>query len=103
MRTVRTVEQGMGRSVRGEKDYSVIVVTGSDMVRLIREKATRRFLSPQVDKQIQIGLAVAEMARQEVADGEDPAKAFSLTYWDGSALASKRNRSSMRSTSSAAP
>ena len=77
MRTVRTVEQGMGRSVRGEKDYSVIVVTGSDIVRLIREKATRRFLSPQVDKQIQIGLGVAEMARQEVADGEDPSKAFS--------------------------
>jgi Rad3-related DNA helicase len=46
MRTVRTVEQGMGRSVRGEKDYSVIIVTGSDLVRLTREKATRRFLSP---------------------------------------------------------
>jgi hypothetical protein len=27
MRTVRSVEQGIGRSVRGEKDYSVIVVT----------------------------------------------------------------------------
>ena len=76
MRTVRTVEQGMGRSVRGEKDYSVIVMTGSDLVRIIREKATRRFLSPQVDKQVQIGLGVAEMARQEVADGEEPAKAF---------------------------
>jgi hypothetical protein len=76
MRTVRTVEQGMGRSVRGEKDYSVIVMTGSDLVRLIREKATRRFLSRQVDKQIQIGLDVTEMARQEVADGDEPAKAF---------------------------
>ena len=76
MRTVRTVEQGMGRSVRGEKDYSVIVVTGSDLVRLVREKGTRRFLSPQMDKQIQIGLDVAEMARQDVADGEEPAKAF---------------------------
>ena len=76
MRTVRTVEQGMGRSVRGEKDYSVIVMIGPDLVRLIREKSTRRFLSPQVEKQIQIGLEVAEMARQEVADGEKPAKAF---------------------------
>ena len=76
MRTVRTVEQGMGRSVRGEKDYSVIVVTGSDLVRLIREKATRRFLSPQIDKQTQIGLDVTELARQEVADGDEPGKAF---------------------------
>lgn len=76
MRTVRTVEQGMGRSVRGEKDYSVILMIGPDLVRLIREKSTRRFLSPQVDKQIAIGLEVAEMARQEVADGEEPTKAF---------------------------
>jgi hypothetical protein len=76
MRTVRTVEQGLGRGVRGEKDYSLIVVTGPDLVRLVRERATRRFLSPQVDKQIQIGLDVAEMARQEVSDGEEPAKAF---------------------------
>ncbi|WP_298254600.1 DEAD/DEAH box helicase [Bradyrhizobium sp.] len=76
MRTVRAVEQGMGRSVRGEKDYSVIVVIGSDLVRLIREKATRRFLSPQVNKQIQIGLDVTDMARQELAEGEEPSKAY---------------------------
>jgi replicative superfamily II helicase len=54
----------------------VIVVTGSDLVRLIREKATRRFLSPQVNKQIQIGLDVADMARQELAEGEEPVKAY---------------------------
>src|ERR1700722_10765743 len=66
MRTVRSVEQGIGRSVRGEKDYSVIVVIGSDLVRLIREKATRGFLSPQVDRQIQIGLDVTGLARQDV-------------------------------------
>ncbi|MGY2733859.1 helicase C-terminal domain-containing protein [Sphingomonas sp. UYP23] len=78
LRTVRTVEQGMGRSVRGEKDYSVVVMVGPDLVRLIREKSTRRFLSPQVDKQIQIGLDVAEMARQEVADGEEPTKAYNI-------------------------
>ncbi len=76
MRTVRTVEQGMGRSVRGEKDYSVIVVIGSELVRLLRERSSRRFLSPQVAKQIQIGLDVAEMARQEVVDGEEPQVAF---------------------------
>jgi replicative superfamily II helicase len=76
MRTVRTVEQGMGRSVRGEKDYSVIIVMGTNLVRLIRAKATRRYLSPQVDKQIQIGLDVAEMARQDVVDGEEAARAF---------------------------
>jgi replicative superfamily II helicase len=88
MRTVRTVEQGMGRSVRGEKDYSVIVVTGPDLVRLIRGKATRRFLSPQVDKQIEIGLDVAEMARQEVTDGEEPAKASRPSFGNASSVTS---------------
>ena len=38
MCTIRTVEQGMGRSVRGEKDYSIIVVVGSDLVRLMPER-----------------------------------------------------------------
>lgn len=77
MRTVRTVEQGMGRSVRGEKDYSVVVVIGSDLVRLVRDKNSRRFLSSQVATQIEIGLEIAEMAKQEVQDGEVPLKAFS--------------------------
>jgi replicative superfamily II helicase len=45
MRTVRTVEQGMGRSVRGEKDYSVVVAIGSDLVRLLRDKNTRKYRS----------------------------------------------------------
>lgn len=46
MRKVRTVEQGMGRSVRGEKDFSVIVMIGPDVTRLVRDKVSRRFLSP---------------------------------------------------------
>ncbi|MBL3554456.1 DEAD/DEAH box helicase [Rhodovulum sulfidophilum] len=77
MRTVRTVEQGLGRSVRGEKDYSVIVLTGSDLVRLVRESGSRKFLSPQVAKQIEIGLEVSELAREDVLDnGETPTEAF---------------------------
>lgn len=76
MRTLRTVEQGMGRSVRGEKDYSVVMILGTELVRLLREKKSRRFLSPQVARQIQIGLEVAEMAQQEVANGDDPRTAF---------------------------
>jgi replicative superfamily II helicase len=76
MRTIRTVEQGMGRSVRGEKDYSVIVVLGADMTRLIRDKESRKFLSPQMSTQIKIGLEIAEMARQEIEGGETPGSAF---------------------------
>lgn len=76
MRTVRTVEQGMGRSVRGEKDFSVIVVVGPDIVRLLRDKASRRFLSSQMSTQIEIGLEIADLAKQDIEDGADPWKAF---------------------------
>jgi len=56
MRTVRTIEQGMGRSVRGEKDYSVIIIVGADITRLVRDRDSRRFLSPQMSTKIEIGL-----------------------------------------------
>jgi replicative superfamily II helicase len=76
MRTIRTVEQGMGRSVRGEKDYSIVVVVGNDLIRLVRDKGSRKFLSPQMAAQIEIGLEIAEMARQEIEDGTKPTDAF---------------------------
>lgn len=76
MRTVRTVEQGMGRSVRGEKDYSVVVIIGTDITKLVRDKGSRKYLSPQMSTQIEIGLELAEMAQQEIEDGEKPTVAF---------------------------
>jgi replicative superfamily II helicase len=76
MRTIRTVEQGMGRSVRGEKDYSVVIIISSDITRLIRDKTSRKFLSSQMQTQIEIGLQIAEMAKQEIGNGEKPATAF---------------------------
>jgi replicative superfamily II helicase len=76
MRTVRTVEQGMGRSVRGEKDYSVVVIIGSDLTRLVRDKESRRYLSSQMSRQLEIGLEIAEFAKQEITDGESPVSAF---------------------------
>lgn len=76
MRTVRTIEQGMGRSVRGEKDYSVVVIIGADITRLVRDKASRKHLSPQMATQIEIGLEIAEMTQQEIRDGKSPMSAF---------------------------
>ncbi|MCP5057363.1 MAG: DEAD/DEAH box helicase family protein [bacterium] len=76
MRTVRTVEQGFGRSVRGEKDYSVVVMTGTELTRLVRDKNSRKFLSSQMNTQIEIGLDVAEMAQEEIDSGKEPGKAL---------------------------
>ncbi|RYY02287.1 MAG: DEAD/DEAH box helicase [Gammaproteobacteria bacterium] len=71
IRTIRTIEQGLGRSVRGEKDYSVVIITGSDITRLAREKDSRKFLSPQMSTQIEIGLTLTEFAQQEIDENED--------------------------------
>jgi replicative superfamily II helicase len=76
MRTVRSVEQGMGRSVRGEKDYSVIIAVGSDLVKLLRDRHSREFLSAQMRTQIEIGLEITELAKQDIDVGTDPMNAF---------------------------
>lgn len=76
MRTVRDVEQGLGRSVRGEKDYSAVVLIGTELTRLIRDKNSRKFLSSQLDTQVEIGLEVTELARQEIEKGEKPKDAL---------------------------
>ncbi|MFZ3087555.1 MAG: DEAD/DEAH box helicase family protein [Methylotenera sp.] len=76
MRIVRTIEQGMGRSVRGEKDYSVIIVIGGDLARMLRDKNARKYLSSQMDVQIAIGLEIAEMAEEEIKQGKTPLQAF---------------------------
>ncbi|MBI3480604.1 MAG: DEAD/DEAH box helicase family protein [Nitrosomonadales bacterium] len=72
MRTVRTIEQGMGRSVRGEKDYSAIIIVGSDITRILREKRSRKHLSSQLAKQIEIGLQLTDMADEEIKEGKQP-------------------------------
>lgn len=76
MRTLRTIEQGMGRSVRGDKDYCVVVAIGADLVRLLRDKTTRNHLSPQMGAQIDLGLEIANMAMKEIEEGESPKAAF---------------------------
>lgn len=76
MQCARTIEQGMGRSVRGEKDYSVIIFIGADVVKLVRDKASRKFFSTQMDTQVQIGLEIAEMARGDVLGSHSPTDAL---------------------------
>ena len=76
VRTIRTVEQGLGRSVRGEKDYSVIIIIGTDVVRLVRNRESREFLSPQMSRQIEIGLQLTDMAKQEIDSGEKPGRSL---------------------------
>jgi replicative superfamily II helicase len=70
----RKIEQGLGRSVRGEKDWCVIVLLGPDLVAAIRTREARRFLSAQTRKQVEIGLQVAEEAKKDLNAGEEPVR-----------------------------
>ena len=72
IKLARTVEQGLGRSVRGEKDYSAIVIVGSDLAKLFRQTKTRDYFSRQTQQQIKIGLKIAEFAKEEITGGKHP-------------------------------
>ncbi len=69
VRLARAIEQGLGRSVRGEKDYSVIIITGSELVKFLRHKKSLGYLSDQTQKQIEIGLDASDYASDELKKG----------------------------------
>lgn len=71
IKIAQKIEQGLGRSVRSERDYSVIIIVGAELVRFMNSKKTRKYFSCQTDKQIFIGEKVAEMAKSQ-ADATNP-------------------------------
>jgi replicative superfamily II helicase len=66
IKAARVIEQGLGRSVRGERDYSVIVLTGGDLVKHLRGYESHQYFSDQTRTQMEIGIAAASLAKQEV-------------------------------------
>ena len=71
LKQVQKIEQGLGRSVRGEKDYSVIIIIGSDLVNFMMNHRTASYFSPQTRKQIEIANELVESLRQEILDSAD--------------------------------
>ena len=65
IKLAQKIEQGLGRSVRSLKDYSIILIIGSDIVNFMKNTKTRRFFSAQTNKQISIGEVVAEQLKDE--------------------------------------
>ena len=64
------IEQGLGRGVRGEKDYCSILIIGSDLVKFMRSVNTKKYFSVQTQKQIDIGLEIAKMASEDINPDE---------------------------------
>ena len=65
------IEQGLGRSVRGEKDYSVVIILGSELASFIKSPLTKQYFSAQMQQQIDIGLKVVEFAKEEMRDDQN--------------------------------
>lgn len=70
IRIAQKVEQGLGRSVRGEKDYSIIILVGGDLVKFAKSPITSKYFSSQTRKQIEIGMQVAEFANEDTDEKE---------------------------------
>lgn len=75
MSAAQTIEQGLGRAVRGDKDYCVIILSGPGLIKKVKTKSAQKFFSPQTRKQIDIGLEVTEMVSAD-AGSKDPGAAF---------------------------
>ncbi|QHS59928.1 DEAD/DEAH box helicase [Chitinophaga agri] len=65
IKVAQKIEQGLGRSVRGEKDFSVILLIGPDLVKFVRTSRTSKLFSTQTRKQIEIGLEISDEASKE--------------------------------------
>ncbi|OGO77149.1 MAG: DEAD/DEAH box helicase [Clostridiales bacterium GWB2_37_7] len=71
IRIAQKVEQGLGRSVRGEKDYSIIVLVGGDLIKFVKSPLSSKYFSSQTRKQIEIGIQVASFANED-SKNEEP-------------------------------
>lgn len=74
IKLAQRVEQGLGRSVRGEKDFSVVLLIGDDLVNFIKNSRTNKYFSAQTKKQIEIGLEIAEMGKEDLEAGDSAYK-----------------------------
>ena len=59
------IEKGLGRCVRSEKDYAVILIIGAELVSFIRSNQTKEYFSEQTRKQVELGLQMAEWTKEE--------------------------------------
>jgi replicative superfamily II helicase len=76
LKLARTIEQGLGCAVRGERDYCVAILIGPSLVRAMRTGKSKLQFSDQTREQIELGLEVADLAKEEIAEGVDPYSAL---------------------------
>lgn len=65
IKIAQKIEQGLGRSVRGERDYTTIIITGANLVKFMKSPETRKYFSDQTNMQIKIGEDIAKETSSE--------------------------------------
>ena len=73
IKIAQKIEQGLGRSVRGERDYTTIIITGAGLVKFMKSPETRKYFSDQTNMQISIGDTIAKESSTE-RDETNPLK-----------------------------
>jgi len=77
IKIAQKIEQGLGRSVRGEKDYCAILLIGGDLIKFMKSPLTSKYFSAQTRKQIDIGREIANFAKDDLHDATSPWKVVS--------------------------
>jgi len=67
------IEQGIGRSIRGTSDYSVVLIIGNNLINFLAQKNKRVDFSNEAKEQIRIGEDVARQMKSEESE-RDPIK-----------------------------
>lgn len=70
LKTAQKIEQGIGRAVRGEKDYCVIIITGMNLITLLSSNRLKKYFSPQTGKQLEIGKAIVELITEQATTND---------------------------------
>lgn len=71
IKIAQKVEQGLGRSVRGERDYSIIMIVGDDLTKFIKSPLTTKYFTKQTQQQIAIGFLVASLAKEDLSENDN--------------------------------
>jgi replicative superfamily II helicase len=71
LKTAQKIEQGMGRAVRGEKDYCILIITGADLISILAGNRLRNYFSAQTNKQIAIGKAIGELIAEQATTNDE--------------------------------
>ena len=59
-RIAQKIEQGLGRGVRGSSDYCVVLLEGRDLIDWIERNRNRRFFTPALRAQLEIGREIQD-------------------------------------------